>query len=132
MNAAINSPVEYLQRLSQEDKQVVLLGLLREAMQSHGDTGLLPIDDEEGKSFGYYVPPKAAAEQFRSLLPSLTAQDRQVTAAALATLDQTFEMKAFLEELKFDDFMWFDDHRHGNALSRLGTECIILSNKIGS
>src|SRR6266568_5106600 len=94
---AIHSPAEYLQRLSQEDKQLVLLGLLREAMQSHGDTGLLPIDDEEGRSFGYYVPPKAAAEQFRSLLPSLTAEDRERTAAALASLDKTFDVHAFLE-----------------------------------
>jgi hypothetical protein len=72
-------------------------------MQSHGDTGLLPIDDEEGKAFGYYVPPKAAAEQFRSLLPILKPKDRQTTAAALASLDQTFEMNSFLDELKQED-----------------------------
>ena len=77
--------------------------LLREAMQSHGDTGLLPIDDEEGKAFGYYVPPKAAAEQFRSLLPTLKLEDRKTTAAALASLDKTFGMSEFLDELKRED-----------------------------
>jgi len=101
--SASESPLTFLQRLSQEDKQIVFLRLLREALQSHGDTGLLPIDDEEGRAFGYYVSPKAAAEQFRSLSPVLNAHDRAISAAALASLDNTFQMKDFLDELKQED-----------------------------
>ncbi len=57
------SPVEYVRNLPPEEKQAVFLALLREALQYNGDTGLLPVEDENGKAFGYYVPQKAAANQ---------------------------------------------------------------------
>jgi hypothetical protein len=101
MSATLDS--SFVRNMSEEDKHFVLLELLREALQSHGDTGLLPIDDEHGKSFGYYVPPKAAAEQLRSLLPTLSPEDRKTTAAALSSLDDTFEMDSFLSELSRGD-----------------------------
>ena len=81
----------------------MFLALLREALQSNGDTGLMHVEDEEGRSFGYYVPAKVAAEQFRSLVPTLSAEQRAVTIRALSTLDTTFDMTAFLEELTLED-----------------------------
>ena len=68
------SPVEYVRGLSLEDKGRVLLALLREAMEDNGDAGLMPIEDEDGKPFGYYVPPKAAAELYRLEGPQLTEE----------------------------------------------------------
>jgi hypothetical protein len=61
-NGAAMSPVELVRAMTPEDKQAVFLVLLREALQIHGDRGLLPIEDEDGKMFGYYVPPEAAKE----------------------------------------------------------------------
>ena len=54
------SAVDYVRSLPPEEKQAVFLELLREAMRSYGDRGLQPIDDEDGRPFGYYVPPRAA------------------------------------------------------------------------
>jgi hypothetical protein len=54
MTAAVAppSPVEYVSRLSPDDKHAVLLALLREAMALNGDTGLLPVEDEDGRTLG--------------------------------------------------------------------------------
>jgi hypothetical protein len=95
--------VESVRALSPEDKQAVFLALLREALEFNGDTGLLPIDDEDGKPFGYYVPPKASAEQFRTLAPVLTPEQREVTARALSSPGNTFDMNTFLDELRRED-----------------------------
>jgi hypothetical protein len=94
------SPAEYVRGLTPEDKQAVFLALLREALQYNGDAGLLPIDDEAGKPFGYYVPPRASEVHFRTLAPVLTADQRDVTARALADLSNTFEMEAYLTDLE--------------------------------
>jgi hypothetical protein len=75
------SPVEYVRSLPPEEKGKVLLALLREAMADNGDSGLMPIDDEEGKPFGYYVPPKAAEELYRLYGPQLTEErEREIDA----------------------------------------------------
>ena len=58
-------------------KQALLLALLREAMALNGDTGLLPVEDEAGRPFGYYVPPKAAAELYRETGPSFSPEEEQ-------------------------------------------------------
>jgi hypothetical protein len=54
------SPAEFVRLLSPEDKQAVFLTLLREALELNGDSGLLPIEDEDGKPLGHYVPTRAA------------------------------------------------------------------------
>jgi hypothetical protein len=94
------SPVEYVRALPAEDKQAVFLALLREALQLNGDRGLMPIDDEEGKPFGYYVPPKAAEELFKLNGPQLPAEqeaeiDRRIhhREAAIPMADAIAEFK---------------------------------------
>ena len=57
------SPADVVRTMSPEDKHAVFLLLLREALAVHGECGVLPIEDEAGKAFGYYVPP-VAAQQF--------------------------------------------------------------------
>ena len=76
-NGSPISVVEFVRSLQPDEKQVVFLTLLREALAENGDTGLLPIDDENGKSFGYYVPPKAAEELYRLRGPKLSEEREQ-------------------------------------------------------
>ncbi len=71
------SAVDYVRALQPEEKQAVFLALLREALTENGDTGLLPVDDEDGNPFGYYVPPKAAEELYRLHGPQLTEAEEQ-------------------------------------------------------
>ena len=100
---ANGSAVEYVCALPPEAKQAVFLALLREALKLNGDRGLLPIDDETGKSFGYYVPPKAAEKQLRAFAPILSPEQQDVTRLALSDLSKTFDVKDFLEKLRQED-----------------------------
>ncbi len=71
------SPVEYVRRLPGEDKQAVFLALLREAVSWNGDAGLLPIDDEDGRPFGYYVTQKVAQERWDRLVADMPPEVRE-------------------------------------------------------
>ena len=95
--------VDYVRGLPQGEKQLVLVALLKEAVHLNGEKGLLTIDDENGKPFGYYVPPKTAEEHFRMMAPVLSLQQRSITDAAFSNLNQTFEMKSYLDELSRED-----------------------------
>ena len=77
---AYRSAAEYVRALSSEEKQAVFLALLREAIQMNGDSGLLPVEDEDGNPFGYYLPPKAVAARAEALLPKLS-QEREAELA---------------------------------------------------
>lgn len=73
-NGVSTSPTDYVRSLSPNDKQVMFLALLRDALRYNGDTDLLPIEDEEGNPFGYYIPPKAAALRADAVLPKMTPE----------------------------------------------------------
>jgi len=94
---------DLIRGMSSEEKEEVFLALLKEAIQESGDSGLMHVEDKEGHSLGYYVPPKVAAEHLRRLAPVLTAEQRAVTLKALSSLDKTFEMKEYLNELALED-----------------------------
>lgn len=66
--------VEFARALSPDAKRAVFLALLREAVEENGDDGLLPVEDEDGNPFGYYLPPKAVAARAGALLPQLSAE----------------------------------------------------------
>jgi hypothetical protein len=91
--------VEYVRALTPEAKQAVFLALLREALAETGDAGLLPVDDEDGRPFGYYVPPTAAAAYLKVFPPVLSAEQQEGIRRALATPQATFDMNEFLDEL---------------------------------
>lgn len=97
------SAVEYVRTLPPEGKQAVFLALLREALAETGDTGLLPVDDEDGRPFGYYVPPKAAAAYLKVFPPALAEEQEEGIRRALATPQATFDMNEFLDELSRED-----------------------------
>jgi hypothetical protein len=94
------SPVEYVRALPPEDKQAVFLTLLREALQHNGDRGLLPIDDEDGRPFGYYVPPKAAEELFEQFGPKLSAEREREIDRRIRSLEPGIPVADVIADLK--------------------------------
>ena len=92
--------VEYVRALSPEEKQAVFLALLREALAENGDAGLLPVDDEDGKPFGYYVPPKAAAAIAEREVPRLTPEREKELAERLTQMHTAIPISQVIAELK--------------------------------
>jgi hypothetical protein len=90
------SAVDYVRSLPPEEKQAVFLELLREAMRSYGDMGLLPIDDEEGRPFGYYVPPKAAQILSDQGWNEIPPEVRQVLSRPVCDLDNCVSSEEML------------------------------------
>jgi hypothetical protein len=101
--SALTSAVELVRNLTPEDKEVVFAELVREAIQVSGGRGLIPIQAPGGEPLGYYVPPAVAEEHLKKCGFVLTDADRQRTERALGDPRQTFEMNAFLEELRQED-----------------------------
>jgi hypothetical protein len=81
----------------------VFLALLREALAEAGDTGLLPVDDEDGRPFGYYVSPKAVAAYLKVVPPELSAEQEDGIRRAISTPQATFDVGEFLDELSRED-----------------------------
>ena len=94
------SVIEFVRSLQPDEKQVVFLTLLREALAENGDTGLLPIDDENGKSFGYYVPPKAAEELYRLRGPKLSEEREQELDQRLKSLHPGIPAEVVIADFK--------------------------------
>lgn len=95
--------VEYLRSLTAEEKDVALAELIREAIRVSGGRGVIPVTAPDGEPLGYHVPPAAAQDHLRALLPALTPERRAVTAAAIADPSRTFEMAEFLDQLSRED-----------------------------
>lgn len=95
--------IDYLRTLTAEEKDAALAELIREAIRVSGGRGLIPVTAPDGESLGFHVPPAAAAGHPRALLPALSAEQRAVTAAALADPPRTFDMSAFLDDLSRGD-----------------------------
>lgn len=95
------TPAEFVQRLSPDDQHALFLALLREALALNGDTGLLPVEDEDGRMFGYYVPPKAAEEIYRLHGPQLTEeQEREIDARFTGHYPDAIPIEEFIADLK--------------------------------
>lgn len=89
------SPVEYVRGLSPEDKDRVLVALLKEAIEIQGGRGLIPIYDGD-EDLGYYVPPAAADERFRLYGPKFTPEQ-------WAEIDARMERAEQEEGIPLDD-----------------------------
>jgi hypothetical protein len=96
--AAPATVVEYIRSLSPADKNTALVELLTEAVRTHGRTGLVPIRDGNGRSFGYYVPPAPSKEQVAAMVSRMTPEERTRGHEALKDLSRTIDMKKFMEE----------------------------------
>jgi len=76
-NGQAISAVEYVNRLSVEEREEVLFALIKELIEVHGGGhGLISID-REGESLGYLVPPKAAAERYKRFMEELPPEVRE-------------------------------------------------------
>ena len=69
-----SAAVEYARALPPEAKRAVFLALLREAIQVNGDTGVMPVEDEDGNPFGCYLSSRAVAARADQSLPRLSAE----------------------------------------------------------
>jgi hypothetical protein len=106
MSASITAPanvVEYIRSLSPTDKNAALVELLHEAVRGHNNTGLVPLRDGNGKSFGYYVPPIPSKEEVAAMVARLTPEERERGNPALKDLSRTFDMEKFMDELDLED-----------------------------
>jgi hypothetical protein len=92
--------IEFARALSPEAKQAVFLSLLREAVEENGDSCLLPIEDESGAPFGYYLPPKAVAARASALLPKLSAEHEAELARRHADPGKWLTAEELIESLK--------------------------------
>ena len=104
---AEENETDILGGLSWDRKHTLLVALLREAMHLNGDTGLLPVEDEDGRPFGYYVPPKAAAELFQANGPKLSPDEsreaevaRRDRAGAIPISRAAAEFRRMADELR--------------------------------
>jgi hypothetical protein len=70
MNAT--HPLELIQSLSPEEKETLLMGLLREAIRVGGDSGPMSIDDEDGAPIGTLV---LRASPYRQTPPGVTPDE---------------------------------------------------------
>jgi hypothetical protein len=70
------SAVDYVRSLSPEDKEEILVVLLKELIEINGGEGLITFN-RPGESLGYYVPPKAAQERYEKMMAELPPEVRQ-------------------------------------------------------
>jgi len=99
-NGTPASAVEYVRALSPEAKQAVFLALLREVLAMNGDTGVFPVNDEEGKPFGYYVPPKTAAALAEQEVPKLSPEREQELTDRFGRLHTAVPISQVIADLK--------------------------------
>jgi hypothetical protein len=97
------SPTELVRAMGPEDKQAVFLFLLREALALHGDRGLLPIEDESGQAFGYYVPPKAAHRLSEQLWNEMPEAVREAFGQPVKDLENSISSEEMLAILSRED-----------------------------
>lgn len=97
------SPVEYVRSLEPDDKQAVFVSLLREALAINGDSGLLPIEDENGNPFGYYVPPNAAQALSDRIWNDTPADVRKALSEPVTNLDRSISSEEMLAILSSGD-----------------------------
>lgn len=93
------SPTELVQAMSPEDKEAVFLALLREALQRNGENGLMPIEDEDGRPLGYYVPPRAAQFLTDQQWAEMPPEVRERMNRRVDDLDNSITAEQFLARL---------------------------------
>lgn len=99
--AAPMSAVDYVRALSEDDKGLVLIALLRELIEVYGGgKGLISIDTPEGESLGYYVPPLAAEARFKLYGPKLTPEREAELARRAQNPGPTVPLEQVIAELR--------------------------------
>ncbi len=93
-------PVAFARSLSDDDMHGVLVALLRTAMERYGETTLIPVDDEAGRPWGYFVPPRAVDALYQVNGPGLTEEEEQELDRRLANPGPTVPLSDAIATLK--------------------------------
>lgn len=94
---------DFVRSLTPEQKDAALVELIDEAIRVTGGKCLIPIRKANGESLGYYVPPSAAEQHLKAMLPHLSPEHLEATRAAVANPSDTFDIEAFWAELSRED-----------------------------
>jgi len=94
------TPAEFVAALAPDDKHAVFLALLKDALSANGDSGLLPVHDEAGQPFGYYVSPKAAEAASARVWEDMPDEVRAVLSRPVADLSRTVSATELLDGLR--------------------------------
>lgn len=105
MSATIAKPsvAQLVMSFTSEEKDAVLVELVREAIRATGGENLLPLHAADGASLGYFVPSGIAKRHLESVMPKLSEEDRERSRRALMDLSKTFDMETFLDEVSRED-----------------------------
>jgi len=91
---------ELARSLPPEDKEELLVFLLKELIEvNNGGRGLIPISTET-EQLGYYVPPLAADEIYKARGPKLTPDREAEIAERLTRLHEAIPVEQAIRELK--------------------------------
>jgi len=101
--AVLPNVAEYVRSLSDRDKETAMLALIDEYLCTRGEKYTIALWNPKGELLAYLVPPEAAEASLRVTIPKLTPEQRARTQAALANLDDTFDVEEFFEELSRKD-----------------------------
>lgn len=97
--AAPVSPVEYVRALPPEDKEDVLIALLRDLIAFRGGKGLIPVESPEGEWLGYYVPPAAAKALSDQMWAEMPPAVREAFGRPVKNLDNCISAEEMLDLL---------------------------------
>jgi len=86
--------------LTDDAKQCLLVALLEDAIALTGGDGLISVQTHDGKSLGYYVPPKAADARFELYGPKLTAEELEEYARRIRNPGKALSAQEWVAELK--------------------------------
>jgi hypothetical protein len=97
-----NSPdaVEIVGAMSSEDKEDVLVYLIRELIAANGGKGLVPLDDPAGEFLGYFIPPLAAKDLAERQWDGMSLEARERLGRNVTDLDRCLSAEEMLDHLR--------------------------------
>ena len=100
-NGSLTPHLDALRSWTDDEKEDVLIALLRELIDNYGGgKGLIPIETPEGESLGYYVPPLAAEARAELYLPKLTPEEEAEFDRRLKDPGPSMPIGEWIAELK--------------------------------
>jgi hypothetical protein len=99
---ATGSPEEIVRSLTDDQKDYILLALMREAVAQNGPDQVLWLTEPDGRSLGIFVPSAAAPAVFPNI-PRLTPEQEARIRHAIATPENTFSVQEMLDRLSRED-----------------------------
>lgn len=63
--------LEWVKALPSEDREVVLIELLKELVRTHGDAGRIDVETNDDDYLGFFVPAEAERREAERVLPAV-------------------------------------------------------------